>query len=175
MGTPDTTHFMQGGSSPRPSNDCRDGCGSPVPQPAARDPQVSLRRDAVGAAVADRVVSQFLAAWNTDDEALRRHHLHATWNHRSHFADPWLELEGLAAMEVHVAQFRAANPGARFMVDAVDEHHCWVRFGWHLLGYNGALLLAGDSVAELDDDGRITKIVSFFERTERGFLPLDTA
>ena len=124
------------------------------------------RYDVVATAIADRVVSQFLAAWSTDDEALRRRHLQATWSQRSRLADHWLELEGLEAIAAHIAQFRADHPGARFMIDAVDAHHCWVRLRWRLLGCNGAPLLAGESFAELGDDRKIARLASFFDPAE---------
>ena len=57
----------------------------------------------------------------------------------------------------------AHYPGHRFeRTTAVDEHHGWARYGWALLDPAGETVLTGTDVVQLDDDGRLTRVVGFF-------------
>ena len=44
----------------------------------------------------------------------------------------------------------------------VDSHHEFLRFGWELVGPDGAVALAGLDVAEVADDGRLRRVTGFF-------------
>ena len=54
-------------------------------------------------------------------------------------------------------------PGHTFRrTTAVDSHHDVARYGWELVGPDGAVAMAGLDVAEFGADGRITRVVGFF-------------
>ncbi len=54
-------------------------------------------------------------------------------------------------------------PGHSFRrTTGIDAHHEFVRFGWELVGPDGAVAIAGYDVGELADDGRLRRITGFF-------------
>jgi hypothetical protein len=54
-------------------------------------------------------------------------------------------------------------PGNRIeLASGVDEHDGLLRFGWRMLGPDGAVALGGMDFGELDADGRLKRIVGFF-------------
>ncbi len=47
-------------------------------------------------------------------------------------------------------------------VTTVDEHHGFARYGWKLVGPDGAPAVTGTDFAQIGDDGRLVRIVGFF-------------
>ena len=45
---------------------------------------------------------------------------------------------------------------------AVDTHHRFARYGWVLTGPDGTPAVDGSDFAELDDAGRLVRVVGFF-------------
>ena len=52
----------------------------------------------------------------------------------------------------------------------VDAHHGYARYGWELVGPDGAVAVAGTDVARFAADGRLAQVVGFF-----GALDADVA
>ena len=126
--------------------------------PASRRP----REKTIGAGL-DRIVSEYLAAWNADNEVLRRRHLHATWNEDGTFEDPLTRLEGPEAMGTYIAACRTARPGIRWSVTGeIAHHHGRILFSWEAHDGLRREIVRGSSFGELDGQGRIRRIVGFF-------------
>jgi hypothetical protein len=87
-----------------------------------------------------------------------------------------VRLEGREALVAHMAGFHERRPGHTLeLTSAVDEHDGWLRFGWRLLGPDGAPVLEGMDVGTLGADGRLTRIVGFFGPFAPAGRPRDTA
>ena len=111
----------------------------------------------------DRVISQFLAAWNAADTTTRMRHLQATWSETGLFRDPMACLVGRSAMHDHIARCQASHPGCRFTVTGSPVHYLdQIHFTWAAFDAFGSELLTGSNFGELDTTGRIARLVGFF-------------
>jgi SnoaL-like domain len=108
-------------------------------------------------------VDTYLAAWNESDPARRAGLVEQVWAPDGQLIDPPLAAEGHAGISDLHAALQGQFPGHRFRrSSAVDAHHDRLRFGWELVGPDGAVALAGLDVGELAGDGRLRRVVGFF-------------
>jgi len=116
----------------------------------------------------DRLVSQYLAAWNETDSAAQLRHLHATWSEAGVFVDPLVRIVGRDALHQHIARCQASYPGSRFVLTGkIAHHHDQIHFSWALLDAQARELVAGRDFVELDELGRIHRLVAFFNAPAR--------
>jgi len=108
-------------------------------------------------------VDTYLSAWNEPDAAKRAPLIAKAWAADGVLQDPPLDGTGhdgisaaADALHTHYAehQFRRTS--------GVDTHHDMFRFGWELVGPDGAVAIAGLDVGQLADDGRLARITGFF-------------
>lgn len=110
-----------------------------------------------------RSVADFVAAWNTADEARRRALLEASFAADGTYVDPAVRLVGRAALEAHCARLAAERPGAVIVAtSAVDEHGGGGCFTWRVVGPDGTTLREGLDVVATDATGRLARVVGFF-------------
>ncbi len=108
-------------------------------------------------------VDTHLVAYCDPDPARRAESVAMVWAEGGELLDPPLEGRGLEEIAALTDVVLAHYPGHRFeRTTAVDEHHGWARYGWSLLDGDGSVVLTGTDVAQLDDEGRLTRIVGFF-------------
>jgi hypothetical protein len=109
------------------------------------------------------VVALYAAAWDEHDEAARRELLERSWADAGVYCDPTAVVEGREALVAHLGAFLASGAGARVVVTSgVDEHDGFLRFAWQVVGADGSLQFEGMDFGELDEDGRLRRIVGFF-------------
>lgn len=136
--------------------------------PVRCEPTVSVRDEVTPAATfghrdAERVIAQYLAAWNETDANARVALLSACWAEGGVYVDPTVELAGAAELSRHIAAVQAARPGARLeFVSGVDFHHRVLRFLWRLVRADGTPGETCVDVAEVGPAGRLVRVVGFF-------------
>lgn len=109
------------------------------------------------------VVDTHIAAYCDPDPTRRAEGFASVWAADGELLDPPLEGRGLDEITALTDVVLAHYPGHRFeRTTDVDEHHGWARYGWALLDPEGAVVLTGTDIAQLDDAGRLTRIVGFF-------------
>ena len=109
------------------------------------------------------VVDGWLASYADPDAARRTAAIRASWNAEGRLVDPPMEARGHQGISDQAATLLAQFPGHRFeRTTAIDAHHQFLRYGWKLVDANGAGVLEGLDVMELDVDGRIARVVGFF-------------
>ena len=109
------------------------------------------------------VVDTHIAAYCDPDAGRRAERFASVWAADGELLDPPLEGRGLTEITALTDVVLAHYPGHRFeRTTAVDEHHGWARYGWALLDPEGQTVLTGTDVAQLDDAGRLVRIVGFF-------------
>ena len=109
------------------------------------------------------VVDGWLASYADPDAARRTAAIRASWNAEGRLVDPPMEARGHQGISDQAATLLAQFPGHRFeRTTAIDAHHQFLRYGWKLVDANGAGVLEGLDVMELDVDGRIARVGGFF-------------
>lgn len=109
------------------------------------------------------LVDGWLAAYADPDAARRLAAIRESWNPEGRLVDPPMEACGHQGISDQAATLLAQFPGHRFeRSTAIDAHHQFLRYGWKLVDANGAAVLEGLDVVELDVDGRLLRIVGFF-------------
>jgi hypothetical protein len=77
--------------------------------------------------------------------------------------DPTGRFRGIDGLHDRIGAFHESAPGARVVkASGDDQHNGFVRYGWSIVGPQGATMLEGVDVAEFDDDGGLHRIVMFF-------------
>ena len=107
------------------------------------------------------------AAWGEQDPIRRRALLELVWADDGIYRDPTVVAEGRDALVEAIGEFHQSLPGATLeLADKVESFGNFVRFDWSL---QGPVDSPGTDFGELDDDGRLLRIVGFF-----GPQPTDT-
>ncbi|MEM1146622.1 MAG: nuclear transport factor 2 family protein [Pseudomonadota bacterium] len=112
-------------------------------------------------------LDRMLAVWNSADPAERQALTDQALEHNVHFVDPNHNIVGRAAFLTMVQAVQAQIPGATFRrASAVDMQNNFCRYHWavHL---NDELIMAGSDVTEVNDAGKIVKVIGFFGPLER--------
>jgi len=112
------------------------------------------------------LVENYCAAWSEPDEARRLSLLEQSFAESGNYQDPTAVLAGRKALSDHIAAIHASSPGAKVeATSGIDQHNGHIRFTWHFVDQNGLEQIKGTDVCELADDGRLVKIVGFFDPT----------
>ena len=113
-------------------------------------------------AMAD-VIDSHLQAYAMADANRRNALVTANWNADGELLDPPLEGRGhaeISALADAVLTHFAGHHFAR--TTAVDSHHDFARYGWDLVGPDGAVAVSGTDVVQFDEAGKLLRIVGFF-------------
>jgi hypothetical protein len=103
-----------------------------------------------------------LAAWNESDPSMVRSHLERALASDVEFIDPSIETHGLDEFEANVHSVHAAIPGATYArTSGVDSHHGLHRYSWQI-SRDGEVVVTGFDVTEVDDEGKVTRVLGFF-------------
>lgn len=113
-------------------------------------------------------LDQMLAAWNASDEGEIRGLLEKALAPTIEFIDPSVVARGLDEFLANVHEVHARLPGATYhRASGVDSHHGLYRYAWEIRR-DGEVVMPGFDVTEVDDDGRVLRVLGFF-----GPLPAD--
>ncbi|MGK5684431.1 nuclear transport factor 2 family protein [Actinoplanes sp. URMC 104] len=113
----------------------------------------------------DAVVDRYLAVWNQAEPAARRKALDELFADGVRYVDPIAAVEGRDALDALIGAVHQQFPGHAFTPGGpVDGHHDQVRFTWNLAADGGEPVVVGFDVAELDADGRISRVLGFLDR-----------
>jgi hypothetical protein len=111
------------------------------------------------------VLRTYLDTWNTDDPDERAALLDRSVTDDVAFVDPVKRLIGKDALLAHIAETRLAFPGITFEPGGELDHHNHVlRQPW-VARMDGRVVLRGLDVDDVSPDGRLTRIIGFFDRT----------
>jgi hypothetical protein len=109
------------------------------------------------------IVDTLLAAWNEPDPTRRAGLIERIWERDGRLVDPPLAADGHAGIGDMAAALQTQFPGHRFRrASGIDAHHDAFRYGWELVGPDGAVALAGIDVGEVGDSGKLRRITGFF-------------
>ena len=110
------------------------------------------------------MVQSYVAAWTAVDEQMRRDLLERSFAADGTYTDPLRHLAGRDALLAHLSEVHARFPGqAVSLTSAVDEHHGHVRFAFARRDSAGAVVREGVDFADVGHDGRLQRVVGFFD------------
>src|SRR5438128_1290763 len=108
-------------------------------------------------------IDTHLAGYCEPDAEKRAQLLTRVWVTDGELFDPPLEGKGRDNIADLVDVVLHHYPDHTFRrTTAVDTHHDRARYGWELVGGDGTVAVTGTDFAELDADGKLTRIVGFF-------------
>lgn len=112
-------------------------------------------------------LNKMLAVWNTTDTDEQVALVEAALEHNVHFADPNHNIIGRQAFLDMVAQVQAQIPGAIYSrASELDVQNNFYRYHW-AIHLNDELIMPGFDVTEVNDAGKIVKVLGFFGLLER--------
>lgn len=107
-------------------------------------------------------LNDMLAIWNTSDEASKLALASRALEHNVHFVDPNHNIIGRAAFLDMVRAVQEKIPGAIYSrASEIGFQNNFCRYHW-AIHLNGALLMPGFDVTEVNDSGKIVKVIGFF-------------
>lgn len=111
-------------------------------------------------------LASMMAIWNTENANERRRLTEQALEHNVHFVDPNHNILGREPFLKMVEQVRSEIPGAVYSrASEVDMQNNFCRYHW-AIHLNGELIMPGFDVVEVNDAGKIVKIIGFFGRLE---------
>lgn len=112
-------------------------------------------------------LEKMLAVWNSNDAAEQRDLVDAAMEHNVHFVDPNHNIIGRDAFLKMVALVQGQIPGAVYSrASNVDMQNNFCRYHW-TIHMGDKLLTPGFDVVEVNDSGKIVKVIGFFQELER--------
>jgi hypothetical protein len=113
-------------------------------------------------------IDAHLAGYCEPDKAKRAELLRSAWTTGGELIDPPLEGRGVDAIDGLVDIVLTHYPEHRFQrTTAVDEHHGFARYGWALVAADGTAAVTGTDFVEVDNRGKLTRVIGFFGEMER--------
>jgi hypothetical protein len=107
-------------------------------------------------------IDTLFAMWNEEDADRRAKLVQAVWADDGQLVDPPLDGQGHAGISDMVAAVQNQFPGHRFRrTTGIDTHHDTLRYGWELVGPDGAVVATGLDVGQVAEDGRLRRVNGF--------------
>ena len=112
-------------------------------------------------------LNKMLAVWNTTDADEKVSLVEAALEHNVHFVDPNHNIIGRQAFLDMVEQVQAQIPGAKYTrASELDGQNNFYRYHW-AIHHNGELVMPGFDVTEVNDMGKIVRVIGFFGTLDR--------
>ena len=112
-------------------------------------------------------LEKMMAVWNTTDAKTQRALVEDSMELNVHFADPNHNIIGRDAFLKMVEQVQSEIPGAVYSrASDVDMQNNFCRYHW-AIHMDGKLIMPGFDMTEVNDCGKIVKVIGFFQILER--------
>ena len=111
----------------------------------------------------DSTAALFCAAWNATQPVERDRLLERSFSLRGTYTDPDSHITSRAALSDSIGLVLSRTPGARITCSHAQVHHDTMRLTWVMVDADGKELLRGMDFGEFADDGRLRRIVGFFD------------
>lgn len=112
-------------------------------------------------------LKKMMAIWNTTDEAEIRRLTEEALEHNVHFSDPNHNIIGREAFIKMVHLVQKQIPGATYShASEIDMQNNFCRYHWKI-DHDGKRIMNGFDMTEVNDSGKIVKVIGFFGLLER--------
>lgn len=107
-------------------------------------------------------IDTYLTAYAEPDADRRSQLIAQVWATDGELLDPPIDGRGYDGISAAAATLQAHFPDHTFRrTTGIDAHHAYARYEWELVGPDGAVAVAGLDVAQVDDEGRLRRVVGF--------------
>jgi hypothetical protein len=104
-----------------------------------------------------------LTAYCEPDPARRSELVASVWHAEGVLIDPPFEGAGHEAIAAMTDVVLAHYSGHTFRrTTDVDTHHTFARYRWELVDADGTVAVGGTDIVEIDDAGRLVRVIGFF-------------
>lgn len=108
-------------------------------------------------------VELFGQAWNEPDEKKREQLINDSWAKDGIYLDPTTEIHGRENLLPMLTHYFSTYPNAKVIQTSnYDQHHSIYRVSWKVILENGEQLVEGTDVGQLNKDGKLVRLNSFF-------------
>ncbi len=129
---------------------------------SANKPEVGLYKGNLAVEANIESLDKMLAAWNSNDANEIEQLAKEALEHNVHFADPSHNIIGREAFVAMVLRTHERVPGAIYSrASRIDQQNNFCRYHW-AIHLNDNLLLEGFDVTEINDTGKVVKVLGFF-------------
>ncbi len=112
-------------------------------------------------------LTKMMAIWNASDEAEITALTEQALEHNVHFVDPNHNIIGRDAFVAMIKQTQALIPGAAYTrTSDIDVQNNFCRYHW-AIHHDGKQIMTGFDVSEINDAGKVVKVIGFFGELER--------
>lgn len=112
-------------------------------------------------------LERMMTVWNTKDSAEKAKLVETALEHNIHFVDPKYNIIGRQAFLDMVDATQAEFPGASYHRDGqVEGHNNHYRYHW-AVRMGDQTVMKGFDVTEVNDAGKVVKVMGFFGELER--------
>ena len=109
------------------------------------------------------LVDSYFDMWLETDPDARAEKISAVFNEHGRHVDPNADANGHDGLAEMMGAVHAQFPGLGMRrTTGIDQHNDQLRFGWELLGADGAVLVAGIDIAQVGLDGRLSQVAGFW-------------
>ncbi|MFT3664732.1 nuclear transport factor 2 family protein [Piscinibacter sp.] len=117
----------------------------------------------------EHLIDTYCDGWSAPTPEERERLIRATLADDATYCDPRADDLPVPDLLAHISGVQAKRPGAKVVrTSAVDVHHGFARFHWHVVLPDGTTLPEGLDVVELSPDGkRIQHVLGFFGPLQR--------
>lgn len=105
----------------------------------------------------------YQAAWAEISGPERAQLLERSVSSECVYSDPMGQARGLQELTTYIENFLTTASGSTFKNSKFSEHHGHAVATWKLLDTSGGVIQNGNSYARFGDDGRLTRIIGFFD------------
>ena len=111
----------------------------------------------------ETLIDDYLNAYCEPDRVRRASAVSRLWATDGRLTDPPMEASGHEAIIVQADALLGQFPAHRFRrTTTIDGHHGFARYGWSLVNATGTTVLEGCDFVEIDEGGRLRRVVGFF-------------
>jgi hypothetical protein len=117
----------------------------------------------------DEILADYFAAWNEADERERSRLLRRSITDDAQLLDSTGDWRGVEGFAERIGKYQTLAPRTKVVPSSgVDAFNQVMRYAWRIVDSEGHDVLEGLDVAELSEDGRLSRILMF-----HGPLPSD--
>jgi hypothetical protein len=146
------------------------------PDPSPEPEAVCAGPDSADWSQLPEIVRRYGDAWMAEGSVDRAAILEEMWAEDGYYANPFVEAPviGRQALNDHMDYGRGAGQYIEVTSWAENNiHHDRIRIPWRVCCPSGVVLVDGDDIGELDSDGRMRRVTSFWNDVVE--LPADVA